>query len=180
MSNTYVLKFTPEPKVLLSVLRLKPPVQQVKGMKASNMLRLLHCLLLVLGGISLGYFVTDIFTDRATILHWSSLVGLALSYLAIFGSLLVTLPTMVRQLLATRANQGEVEMTINASGITTKADHFQSTIEWSAVEGLGRSKLAFVLWFGGNRPAIPFAAFASSEQIEAFEIDVKNWVETSR
>jgi hypothetical protein len=180
MNEQYTFNFVPNEKVLGAALRMKPPAVKVRGQKASMALRLLHCTLLALGGAGFGYIGSQLLTGTATFLHWTSAVGIALSYLAIFGSVFITVPTLIRQSLAARASQSPVKMIVDASGVQTATDMFQSKIGWQGVDGLSRSKLSFVLWFGGNRPSIPFTAFEGSDQMDAFEIDVNSWIEGSR
>ena len=180
MTECYVLTFTQDAKVLAAALRCKLPSVHVRGQKAALLLRILHCCLLAMGGVAVSYIVSDLMTGHATFAHWGSAVGIALVYLVVFGSIFITAPVMIRRGLATRANQGAVEMVIDASGVQTTARHFHSKIEWSGFEGMTRSRLGFVLWFGVNRPSIPFAAFDGPAQIANFEADVGNWLEGSR
>jgi hypothetical protein len=180
MSAQYTFNFSPNEKVMGASLRMKPPTMKVRGQSASKVLRLLHCTLLALGGVGIGYIGSQLLTGTPTFAHWSSAVGIALSYLAIFGSVFIMVPTLLRQALATRANQWPVEMVIDETGVQTTSETFQSKIQWRGIDGISRSKLAFVLWFGGNRPSIPFTAFESSAQMIAFEADVNSWMERSR
>lgn len=180
MKQSYVLNYTPDAALLGAAVRAKSAMPKVRGQRAVKLLHLLHCVLVVLGGISLGYLSSDLLTGRPTLLHWGAALGLALSYVAIFGSIFVTLPTLVRQSLATRANKWPVEMTVDTSGVTTRTEVFESRIKWAGIEGVTRSKQGFVLWVGGGRPSIPFAAFAGPEEIEAFAGDSAAWLEASR
>ena len=180
MTAPYTFEFELEPKVLLAALMTKAPSSKVRGTTASMMLRILHCVLLVWGGVAIGYGVTDLLGWRPTLMHWSSVAGLGLAYIAVFGSIFITIPTIVRKSLATRSNRGTVRMIVDESGVRTEANHFRSRLQWDGFEGMPRSKLWFVLWFGGNRPSIPFTTFENPEDIDAFEADVLNWLEASR
>lgn len=180
MSASYNFHFKPEEKALAAALRVKSPIMKVRGHKAAMGLRLLHCTLLALGGVGFGFVGSYLLTGTATFAHWTSILGVALSYLAIFGSIFISLPVLIRQGLATRANQWPVEMLIDATGVQTRNNAYHSKIEWMGIDGVTRSKLSFVLWFGGNRPSIPFSAFENTEQMDAFEADVNSWLEASR
>ncbi|MCX7566929.1 YcxB family protein [Sulfitobacter sp. F26169L] len=180
MNPVYVFRFHQDAKALEASLRVAPPVVKVPGLTAAKILRWLHCVLLLLGGVSVGYLASHLLTGTPTFAHWGTAVGLALSYIAIFGSIFVTLPMMVRQILATRINQGEIEMTVDQAGVQTRSRHFQSQIDWAGVEGITKTKKGFVIWVGGNRPSIPLHAFESAAQIGAFELDTTKWLEDSR
>lgn len=180
MIKRYEFEYMADEKVMLASMRAKPPYPDVRGATASRVLRSLHCILLVWGGVAIGYGVTDLLDGPATLMHWSSMVGLGLAYVAVFGSIFVTLPVMVRTVLATRANRALLRMLVDENGMVTQSTHFKSEVEWAAFEGITRTKNCFVLWLGGNRPSVPFSAFESGAQIDAFEADVKTWLEASR
>ena len=180
MSNRYVFTFSANEALLLAAMRAKPPEVKARGARTAKLLHLLHCTLLVWGGIALGYGVTHLLTGTPRLMHWSTFAGLGLAYVAVFGSIFIVLPVLARRTLATRANQGAVEMVIDASGVQTQGKHYRSMLDWSGFETVTRSKLGFVSWFGGNRPSIPFTAFDSPAQIDAFEADVDTWLEASR
>jgi hypothetical protein len=180
MTAPYVFHSSADEAVFVAAMRAKGPVLHARGDRTVKFLHLLHCILLVWGGIALGYGVTHLLTGTPTLMHWSTVLGLGLAYVAVFGSIFITLPVMARRMLAARANQGTVEMVVHASGVQTKGKHYRSSLDWSGFEAVTRSKLGFVLWFAGNRPSIPFTAFESPAQIDAFEADVKTWLEASR
>lgn len=180
MADAYEFTFRSDEKVTAAALKVAPPARKVRGAKAEKLLRMLHCILLMLGGVCVGYIYTQLTTGTADVQHWSTFVGIMLSYLAIFGSVFVTVPVLVRQALSSRATQGEVTMTFTQIGVRTRAEHYTSTLDWAGFEGMGRSKLGFVLWFGGNRPGVPFSAFDGPEQSAEFEADVQKWLEASR
>lgn len=180
MTARYIFEFELDPKLLLAALKTKAPASKVRGTTATMWLRVLHCVLLAWGGAAIGYGVTDLLGMGPTLLHWSTFAGLGLAYIAVFGSIFITLPTMVRQNLATRANRGIVRMVVDESGVRSETNHFESRLQWHGFEGISRSKLGFVLWFGGNRPSIPFTAFENPEDIDAFEADVRHWLEAAR
>lgn len=158
MTGPYVFTYKPEAAAMAASMRASPPAIKVRGSTAAKLLRLLHCILLV----------------------WSTAFGIGLSYLAIFGSLFITLPVMVRAAVAIRANRGRVRMVIDVSGLQTQGTDYQSALKWSGFEAVTRSKPGFVLWFGGNRPSIPFSVFESPAQIETSDKDVQHWLEVSR
>lgn len=180
MSAAYEFTHRPDPKVILAALRVSPPFPKVRGQTRNKLLRILHRVLVVLGGLGIGYGGSELLTGTATLAHWSTGVGLALVYLSIFGSIFNTLPTYVRQVMSTRGNQGDVTLSIDESGVRSRGKHFRSHVNWAGFEGVGRSKLAVLLWFGGNRISIPFTDFDNAAQIDAFELDVKKWIEATR
>ena len=180
MSNRYEFDYTTDEKNTLAAMRATPPYPSVRGATASKALRLLHCVLLVWGCVAIGYGVTDLLDGPATLMHWSTVVGLCLAYIAIFGSIFITLPVMVRTILATRVNTAQISMMVDEAGVVTQNTYFKSIIKWAGIEGITRTKVGFVLWLGGNRPSVPFTAFESVEQIDAFEADVKTWLEALR
>ena len=180
MTKRYEIEYMADEKVLLASMRATPPYPSVRGATASKLLRVLHCILLVWGGVAVGYGVTDLMGGPATLLHWSSIVGLGLVYIAIFGSVFITLPMLVRTVLATRVNRDLMRLTVDGNGVLTQSTYVKSEIDWAAIEAITRTKNCFVLWLGGNRPSVPFSAFESTAQIDAFEADVKTWLEASR
>lgn len=180
MTKRYEFEYMTDEKNTLASMRATPPYPSARGATASKVLRLLHCILLVWGGLAIGYGVTDLLGGPATLLHWSSVVGLGLAYIAIFGSIFITLPMMVRTVLATRVNWDPVQMVVDDIGVVTQNTYFKSEIKWAGLEGVTRTKVGFVRWLGGNRPSVPFTAFESPAQIDAFEADVKTWLEASR
>ena len=180
MTETYVFTYRSEEAVLCASMRATGPVPKVRGSAAAKMLHLLHCILLMLGGVCVGYGLSHLLTGTPTLLHWGTALGIGLSYLVVFGSIFIRIPVLARKAIATRANQGTVEMVIDASGVQTRGMYFRSTLDWAGFEAVTRTKLGFVLWFGGNRPSIPFTAFDSPAQIAAFEADVAAWLEASR
>lgn len=180
MTKRYEFHYMTDEKTTLASMRATPPYPSARGATASKVLRLLHCILLVWGGVAIGYGVTDLLDGPATLLHWSSAAGLGLAYIAIFGSIFVTLPMMVRTVLATRINRDPLHAVVDDNGILTQNSYFRSEIKWAGLEGVTRTKVGFVLWIGGNRPSIPLTAFENPAQIDAFEVDVKTWLEVSR
>ena len=180
MSAVYKFTCPADYEVLLAGVKVPPPFAKVRGQTLGKLLRVLHCVLLALGGIGFGYGVSEILTGTPVLLHWATVVGICLVYIAIFGTILVTYPIIVRQLMATRVNQGGVVLTIDESGVQSQAAHYSSLISWSGFEGVGVSKKAVLLWLGGNRVSVPFSAFDSPDQIEAFQADVNKWIEASR
>lgn len=180
MSTVYQFEHRQYPCVLTAALRARGQVTKMRFQTASKRLRLLYCILLMPGGVSLGYITYQQLTGTPTVMHWSTVLNLALSYLAVFGSIFITVPTMIWQALATRANQGTVEMTVDAEGGQTRNKHIASKTGWQGMESFTRSKLGFILWFVGNQPAIPFAAFEHHARIKAVGLDAHNWLETSR
>lgn len=180
MKQSYVLNYAPDAALPGAAVRGKSAMPKVRGQRALKLLHLLQCVLVVLGGVSLGYLLSDPMTGHPTLLHRGAALGLGLSYVAIFWSIFVTLPTLMRQSLATHANKWPVEITGDASGVLTRTAVFKSRIAWSGFEGVTRSKRGFFLWVGGGRPSIPFAAFAGPKEIEAFARDSASWLEASR
>lgn len=178
--NTYAFEFAQDINVLRAALGKAPPAINVRGAAFLKPMRLLHCVLLMLGGVSIGYLISDVISPRATVMHWGTALGLALSYIAVFGSIFIVAPVMLRQTLATRANQGDVTIEVDEQGMTIHSALSRSWLGWRGFEGFTRSKLGFVFWFGGNRPGIPFAAFENAAQIDAFEADVTHWMEAIR
>ncbi|QUJ75578.1 YcxB family protein [Sulfitobacter albidus] len=178
---SYRFTFTSDPAVVLAAL--KAPVAglpPVRGMRAAVALRVLHCVLLVLGGLGIAYGAMHLITGVPALHPVLFFAGLALSYVAIFGSLWITLPVTIRRQLMARANRGPLTMEIDAAGIRTTADHFRSHIDWSGIDAVTRSKKGVILWFGGNRPSIPFTAFDGTAQIDAFVADAHTWMESTR
>lgn len=179
MGKVYTFTFKQEPEVLLAALKVRPPAIKVRGVGYLMPLKLLHCVLIMLGGVCIGYLLSDIFTSQARLLYWGTALGIALSYLSIFENILVGAPVLIRQMLATRANRGEVTVTVDATGLRFRGPFSQSDIQWAGIDGTVRSKLGFVFWFSGSRPSIPFSTFENDAQIDAFEADVAQWLEAA-
>lgn len=180
MSRIYKFTSPPSEEVLLAGFKVRPPFAKVRGQTRAKLLRVLHCVLLALGGLGFGYGVSQILTGAPVLLHWATAVGICLVYIAIFSSIFITYPIVVRQIMATRVNQGDVYLTIDENGVQSQAVHYSSHMSWSGFEGVGTSKKAVLLWLGINRVSVPFSAFDRPEQIAAFQADVNKWIEASR
>ncbi len=154
-----------------------PPV---KGQAWASVIKLLQCVLMGLGALGFGIGLEYLISGELALSLWTIALGVVLLYIAVFGVIFVTMPVMARRALATRANQGQVHMTLDATGVQTRMDNFQSHIAWAGVEAMTRTKQSFVFWVGGNRPSLPFTAFEGPAQIEAVDKAVKHWMEASR
>lgn len=65
----------------------KPPhAIDVRGAARLRPMWLLHCVLMMLGGVSIGYLISGAFLRRATVMHWGTALGLTLSYVAVFAN----------------------------------------------------------------------------------------------
>lgn len=182
MSNSYSFRFTRTAELLTATLRSKPPKEKarVRGHRRLFALHALSCVMLGLGTVGFGFLATWIFTGRTELGLAGFFCGIILFYIVLFGNIFFVVPVSVRRALAARANQGEIELRVDAQGVQTQAAQYTSTIAWAGVEGLTRNKQGFVLWFGGSRLAIPFTAFQNAAGIDAFETDARAWLEATR
>lgn len=169
------------PTAALAMAAMKTPASgvmpRVRGMGWVTGLKLLNCVMLGFGALGFGIALEWVVSGQTRITPWTCAIGVVLFYLAVFGAIFLSWPAMVRSVMATRLNQGPLTITLDAEGITNRSAHFESQIKWAGIEGLGRNKLALVLFIGGNRLSLPFDAMDRPDEVEAA---IARWLAASR
>ena len=97
----------------------------VQRVPASKVLRMPPCTLPVLGGVCFGFGAPDL-------MHWNFDSRIALLYVAIFGSILITVLPVVRAILAIGANRSNFEMGRDAHRVEKTGTYHHLTLIWAA------------------------------------------------
>ena len=182
MTASYTFNFEQDAKTIIAAMKTRPPAHlpKVPGQGWAFGVKLVQSVMLGLGVYGLAALVAFLIGGPDRLNFWAATLGVVLLYVAVFGTLFVTIPVMARRALATRANQGPVTMTLNAEGVQTRMTHFSSSVDWAGLEGVTRTKSSFIFWLGGNRPSLPFGAFEDPSLIDEVDVAIKKWLEASR